>query len=643
MWSGLLTGASGLRPLAAGSTLFDPSLPSWPVGAVLARLAEDEDRASSWAARAAREALSEAAWSEAQLASSRTHLVVATTKGSLPLAAEVMRGRRPPSGLERAFLFSLAPSLARGLGMGGPIHTVSVACASGLSAVGLARALIGRGDAERVLVVGTDGLSDFILRGFLSLQALDPAGARPFDAQRAGLSLGEGAAAVALRASEGEGLQILGYAAKSDANHITGPARDGRGLVAALEGALLDAALSPPEIAAAVLHGTGTRFNDAMEGVAYARVFGPRALPVLSVKGGVGHTMGAAGLVNLVTAVRSVKAGTCPPSAGLEELDAEIPLDVVARAPRPLASNTVLTSASGFAGVNAAVIVGPGPARDGRPRGLRRVSSPPRRTAALVTRVLRLPTDRPVLVERVGARSARRFDDLSLYGVAASDAILLESGLDAKTLGAARHALILGTATGCLESDHAFYAGALQPEIDAASPRLFVYTLPNIVLGEIAIRHQLAGENLVLSSGRASGLAALVEGARRIEAGELDAALVFSLEVSGAALQSLAPAGHAPLESRAEVWLLESAAFAEGRGVAPRMQIRGQVEPGRMGALAAAPEVSVELSGAGMGSTERLGGTGLEELQALVEGTVRGSVCVRCPSGYSVRVELEPV
>ena len=150
-----------------------------------------EARALVLARAAAQEALRAAGWSpEARVEAA---LVLATTKGPLAAILRRLHDREAPS---PGGISALAPALAAELGLAGPTLTVSVACASGLSAAGLARQLILRGDAPRALVVGVDAFTSFVHRGFDSLRALDPAGARPFDVARAGLSVGEGAAAV---------------------------------------------------------------------------------------------------------------------------------------------------------------------------------------------------------------------------------------------------------------------------------------------------------------------------------------------------------------------------------------------------------------------------------------------------------------
>ena len=653
--------------------------PSFPVAAVDLDTADREDRARVLAEFAAREAIDEAGWSPDALASGRTMLVVASTKAGLNVAERIMEGRVDAEHGQQAFLFALAPRLAETLGLRGPVCTVSLACASGLVAVGQARLSLARGEVDRALVVGTDALCNFIYRGFASLQALDPKGARPFDQTRSGLSVGEGSAAVALEQGSGP-LTVAGYGASNDANHITGPSRDGRGLVRALEDGLADAKAGAGDVGFAVLHGTATKYNDAMEGVAYSRVFGARSLPVLSVKGAVGHTMGAAGLINLVTTVNALRAGEVPPSVGVSVVDPEIPLDVV-DAPRAVETQWAVTSASGFAGVNAAVVLhaaarsggaahyvpvrdarrddadsandgaspqtsmvdGPPaasdgastgddspavhPASDGSPTDR---SAPEVQSGPVLTAFARLAPERAEAVQLIGARAARRLDDLCLFGVAVGQAVLTQSGLTAEAFAAGKHGLVLGTALGCLESDYGFYARELAPDEFDPSPRLFAYTLPNIVLGETAIRHGLQGENLVLSAGRASGLTALVEASERIRSGAWDRALVVVADAVGPAADRLTPDGTTGV---AMGWLLEHPQAAEARGATILGRLSGRrwsVSTGDLGSPARVAPAETRV--------EPLGAAGLVALATSVTSQTSGRVEVECPSGYAASI-----
>jgi 3-oxoacyl-(acyl-carrier-protein) synthase len=294
---------------------------------------------------AAREALSEASL----VPDERCGLVLATTK------ADLEGGIAPARACGRPW--RLLAELAEHLGMHGPTSAVSCACASGLAALALGGRWLRSGRATRVLVVGADVLNEFIFRGFASLLALAPGPCQPFTPRRAGLSLGEGAGAILLsaHASESLGARLLSAGASNDANHLTGPSRDGSGLALAIERALAQAALAPEAIDYAHLHGTGTDYNDAMECKALRRVF-PVPPAASGSKAQLGHTLGAAGLLESLITLEALTRALAPPNVGLMELDPELGLSLHASA-RPLArARTALKLAAGFGGINVALV-----------------------------------------------------------------------------------------------------------------------------------------------------------------------------------------------------------------------------------------------------------------------------------------------
>jgi len=153
--------------------------------------------------------------------------------------------------------------------------------------------------------------------------------------------------------------RLLGAGAAADAVHMTAPDRSGGGAARAIVAALADAGVAPAAVGFVSAHGTGTRYNDAMEAAALARVFGPRGVPVHSIKGAIGHTLGAAGAFEVVACVATLGTGVIPPTAGLVEPDPECePLDLVFGSARRAAVAVAVSSSSGFAGANAALVLG---------------------------------------------------------------------------------------------------------------------------------------------------------------------------------------------------------------------------------------------------------------------------------------------
>jgi len=246
--------------------------------------------------------------------------------------------------------------LARRLSGVARVAAVSCACASGLSGLALAGRWIATGAASRVLVVGVDTLSAFVLRGFSSLLALSPGACRPYDQDREGLSLGEAAGAILLTADETL-VELAGWGETNDANHITGPSRDGAGLCRAAQRALWRGGLDPDDVDYIHTHGTGTPFNDAMEGEALLKLFDGRDTPPVSgTKAQTGHTLGAAGVIESIVAIEALRRATAPANVGLVETDLDARVRLV-REPLALPrAHVALKLSAGFGGINAAVV-----------------------------------------------------------------------------------------------------------------------------------------------------------------------------------------------------------------------------------------------------------------------------------------------
>jgi 3-oxoacyl-[acyl-carrier-protein] synthase II len=287
-------------------------------------------------------------------------LFLATTVGAVDLLEDaVLEGINPDAGHP----LQLLEEVRACCGTYGPAAYISAACASSTSALARAAERIRFGRSDVVCVVACDAISEFVCSGFSSLQALDPSGSRPFDRARCGLSLGE-AAGIALlmsaKRAQAERRPVLGWldgwGESCDAYHLTTPIPDGTGLVQAVRTALNGAGYGLQEIATICAHGTGTIYNDAMELRAFHALFGDEMPPVWSAKGGIGHTLGAAGLVEALLSIRSLHAGIAPPTVGFRQpdLDACAP---VTMSSTPLSGQAALTTNSGFGGLNAALLL----------------------------------------------------------------------------------------------------------------------------------------------------------------------------------------------------------------------------------------------------------------------------------------------
>jgi len=256
-----------------------------------------------------------------------------------------------------------AHALARWLDARGPVLTVSTACASGATALGVGADLLRAGAVDAVVAGGYDTLCRFVMRGFDALRSLTRDRIRPFDRRRSGLLLGEGAALVLMtreRDARSPRLgRLLGHASTSDGTHVAAPDPHGRGLELALRAALAESGVAPADVDFVSTHGTGTQLNDRVETEVLKRVLGRRAgeVPVNSIKSGLGHTMGAAAALEAIMCLLASREGVVPATLGLEERDPACDLDCVAGAPRPVRPGVSVSTSLGFGGCNAALVL----------------------------------------------------------------------------------------------------------------------------------------------------------------------------------------------------------------------------------------------------------------------------------------------
>ncbi len=290
-----------------------------------------------------------------------TFPITATTKAGIDNLERIRRGvKADPNDI---LPFSIWDILSQRLGLKTPGIHINAACASSTIALARGAALIASGLRDVVLVCAIDLLTEFVFSGFSSLGALSPNPCMPFDRERDGLSLGEGAAALLLmnpsRARKENRpclAKIKGWGAANDAAHVTAPSRNGTGLILAISQAINRANLKPEEISAVCAHGTGTVYNDMMELTAFYQVFGKRKIPIFSIKGAIGHTMGAAGGLEAAVGVKSLSARIVPPTVGFlnPEDGAE---GRVSRDVREISGDFLLSTNSGFGGINAVIIL----------------------------------------------------------------------------------------------------------------------------------------------------------------------------------------------------------------------------------------------------------------------------------------------
>ncbi len=285
--------------------------------------------------------------------SEETAFILSTTKGNITL---LKNQQALPQG---AYLSALAQKIADFFGFKSKPVVVSNACVSGVMAIAVAKNLIQAGKYKDAFVIAGDEISEFVISGFNSFQAIGTSICKPYDKTRDGINLGEAAAAVFITSEPEENekfsFMILGDSAINDANHISGPSRTGDGLFASIRNAMAEAQATAEKIDFISAHGTATLYNDEMEAIAFNRME-LQDIPLNSLKAYYGHSLGAAGLLESIISMESALNNTLIPSKNFEEPGTSQPLQII-RENQPADIKYILKTASGFGGCNAAIIL----------------------------------------------------------------------------------------------------------------------------------------------------------------------------------------------------------------------------------------------------------------------------------------------
>jgi 3-oxoacyl-[acyl-carrier-protein] synthase-1 len=289
----------------------------------------------------------------------KTLFILSTTKGNIDL---IQKDQLKKWGKDRVMLWKAAEMIARFWGFENKPRVLSNACISGVEAISIGSQFIRQGLYENVIVVGADMLTEFVVSGFMSFQSLSSKVCKPFDEERDGLNLGEASACIFLSSNQDflqkdkPEIEVLGGGSSNDANHISGPSRTGDGQFFAIRAALKEAKLKPSDIDYISAHGTATPYNDEMESKAL-NLAGLQVKPVNSLKAYFGHTLGAAGVLESIVAIRNLRDQKILKSLGYKKHGVPLPLNVIEET-KEWPMKNVLKTASGFGGCNAAVIFG---------------------------------------------------------------------------------------------------------------------------------------------------------------------------------------------------------------------------------------------------------------------------------------------
>lgn len=384
-WKDLLNGISGVRRI----TRFDPTRHECQIAAEVKNFdpllwiekkeVRKMDLFAQYAIAAALMAVEDAQLKVSDTNRDRAGVLVGTGMGGIPMLVEQheILLSKGPDRVSPFFIPGIITNMASGrismlLGARGPNSCVSTACATGNHAIGDSFRIIQRGEADIMLAGGSEAvIAPLCVAGFSACKALSMRNAeperasRPFDKERDGFVMGEGAAVLILEALEhalDRGAKIYGevsgYGMSGDAYHVTAPAPEGEGAVKSMQRALQDAGVRPKEVDYINAHGTSTPYNDANETLAIKRVFGDHAygIAVSSIKSMIGHTLGAAGAIEGVATILSIRHGIVPPTINYEYRDPDCDLDYVPNKAREMPIEVALNNSFGFGGTNATTV-----------------------------------------------------------------------------------------------------------------------------------------------------------------------------------------------------------------------------------------------------------------------------------------------
>jgi 3-oxoacyl-[acyl-carrier-protein] synthase-1/3-oxoacyl-[acyl-carrier-protein] synthase II len=549
VWNALRAGKSGLRPL----TLFQsPRYGQIPAGEIQQDLLalgapSHGSRSDQLGWLAAREAIAAAKINFSECADRAGVVLGCSVGGSFDserflttLIKEKKMRARPTRFHECASVVDL---LADEFGLLGPSMAVTTACSSSALAIATAAEMIMAGEADVMLAGGADSLSRMTWGGFHSLLLVDSAGCRPFDAKRAGTSLGEGAGILILESEEfarRRGAKILarltGWGASCDAHHTTAPHPEGEGAVAAMQAALKRAGLKSSDINYINAHGTGTRDNDLVEAKALKEVFGERVPPFSSTKQFFGHALAASGAMEAVVSVEALRHQEIPSNPGFLESDPAIGLVPVTKfQSAPLTH--VMSNSFGFGGNNAVLIVSV-PERIPQTRAPEKIQIAVNGIGVISPNTISVREIEPplppgkVLVHSCGAladtalltpNQRRRFGRL------------VHMALIAARRGHApdptqRLAVAIGTGLGCLEDAGIFLENLISKDEREPMPARFPNSVHYAPAAQIAIDQDACALNSAPTMGEISFESALWQGMSQLKIGETDCVLAGAVD-----------------------------------------------------------------------------------------------------------------
>lgn len=431
-------------------------------------------------------------------------LIISTTKGNIDLLKTPLNFPE-----NRLKLSELGSVIADFFGIKGTPIVLSNACVSGGLALSVARRLIDAKKFKTAIVAGGDLVNDFVVSGFNSFQALSEKPCKPFSKDRDGISLGEAAVAILVSSEKPEhqeSISLIGDASANDANHISGPSRSGDGLFKSIQLALKEAKVSAQEIDFLSAHGTATIYNDEMEAIAFNRA-GLENSPLNSLKGFFGHSLGASALLESIVTKHSMLNDELYASTNFSEIGVSKALNIIEKNENRKIKYTLKT-ASGFGGSNLALILKKEENQNTDALDEISNSGSENQKNQFIKEWVKIKGGKVIqsgnlIYEASGDMSINDFlksvynhleldypkfykmDGLSKLGILGAEILLRNQNISENT------ALVFSNSASSLETDREYHESTKT----FPSPSLFVYTLPNIVLGEISIKYKLQSEN----------------------------------------------------------------------------------------------------------------------------------------------------
>jgi len=551
IWAAVASGESGLKPL----TLFhSPRYGQIPVGEITADLTElgaplQGSRSDKLAWLAARSAIDSAKLTIEPDGDRFGVLLGSSVGGTYDterfLRALMKRGVMRPRPTRYHECSAPVNFVADAFGCYGPSFAISTACSSGALAISTAAELIQSNQTDVMLAGGTDSLSHTTWAGFHSLLLVDEHGCRPFDASRAGMSFGEGAAVLLIESEEharSRGGTILarltGWGASCDAHHVTAPHPEGMGAVAAMRAALDRGQLVPSDVGYVNAHGTGTRDNDIAEGKALKTLFGSSVPPFSSTKACFGHALAASGAIEAVVCIEALRRQHVPANPGFTQADPAIGLTPVLRT-QPARLQHVMSNSFGFGGNNAVLIfshadaspktrpsqLGPvsvtgiGVIAPDLKSNLERKIDPPLPAATVLVKSCGALADTATLTPNQRRRLSR-ISQMSILAARQSHQRNLSKRL----------AVALGTGFGCLDEGAVFIENLVQKDEAEPMPTRFPGSVHNAPAGQVAIDLEARGLNSAPTMGEISFECALWQAVHQVSNNEADEALAGSVD-----------------------------------------------------------------------------------------------------------------